>query len=335
MDNYILGKRDFDQIETVIKLSEAIEEVYAVLYQSEINNKEFNINSLLLALNLEKSKYKEFNLNLSKCVAWCNYLLEEKLCQNYIDIYKNLMELDYKDRVIMRVIKIVADIMYENKVKQATNSVKMQLEEKGYYIDDEIIKRYLCNDNMLEDAMLMDVLRAYLYFLQNCIEDEKYSDIKDYLISAKYNMSFLLHDIENLLVANDFKIPKDLYLNSKFVSDLLNFDDDHYNSHKNSYGKDLAFDNALDLLEITDREFNDKEGKICAVLRKCMINASLLLISDKDIENLNYYILTHIENHNMYYMNRKNSKYILSEVFDEARKNRDIPKVISLVKNKQ
>lgn len=335
MGKYELSNKDFDQIKTVIKIAESIEDIYKKLYVNEINNKEIDINKLVLACSLEKNKYEEFNLTMDRIIAWYDYLLC-KLPKNFVNNYEELMTLNYDNRVIIRVISNVVDIMYYNKVREYVSEIKEKIENIGYKLNkygENFIRIYLCNEDMLNDALNIDILKSYLYFLQNCIEDPKYEDIKDYLIAAKYNMSFTKKEIEKSLISTNFQISKDLYLNAKFVSDLLNFDDNYYNRHKNLYGQGIAFNNALNLLDITDKKFNDKEGKVCAILRKCMINAAFLLMSDKNIENLNYNISMHVKNYNMYYMNSKNSKYILSEVFDEARKNRDIPKVISLVKN--
>jgi len=294
MANYNLTKTDYNEINNLIKLTQLIDDLYVKLYELEINNKKETpeykkfIGYLNILLEKESNKYKEYNLTVSKCSGWVNYLLDDKLPESTQFDFKISLNQDYSYRAIKRILNRLLNIIESSKIYNDTisNDLKNDIGKRGIKLSEEAINHSVTSSVRMRKSLEFDIHNLYLSLLEGKINDGVYKSIKNDLIHSKYNFSFMNKDIEIGMVANNFKIDPTLYIGSKMVSQLQYIDESLYNFFKDSYGIKMLMEQIVELLKIEDEDYNNRNKLTTSILRQNLINAILLTISDEIINDI-------------------------------------------------
>ena len=152
------------------------------------------------------------------------------------------------------------------------------------------------DDNAIEDednrfrsiysACNIDLFLVYLSFLQDRIDDESLSSVKDGLIYMKYYNSFINLDLEESLIENKFEACKVNYANSYFVSNILLMDKNITEEEILDYYRDAIAVALVGLLNIVDLEYDNEDRMVDVISSECMLRASLSMLSNGQYEVL-------------------------------------------------
>lgn len=328
MKKYYLSGEDIGKINRLLENSKAIGILYDKLYELEINGKKDTseykkqIEFLKISIELEDRLYKKYNFSTEKKLVIIKYLIGYKFSKDYIEDEDSIMNQEYDEFFIRRVIR--------NLLGQVTQTNEGF---KELYLDenDERNMDYLMRSVKVLKELDEDMYNSYLLFLQENIDNEAYKCYKNDFIKAKYKLIFIYDKLENKMINNNFAISKDLYLSSKFISDLWNIDLDTYNFMKDDYCEQILSKQILDFLDVGDMDYNNRIKSVSAVLRMCYIRSCLLMMSDEKIDEVNYTFHDYIEDEeylNNHYNDKIGEKLIIS-CFKNIKKDRTKVKRLS------
>ena len=250
----------FDKI---LKLYSEINNIYHRLLQFEFDQKidgcEFAVllKSLKKNIDLEREMFSEFLEDYSDDYQWILNLLEHGMLeledyvvsrlQDYMSIHVNDILLD--------------DISFEEQMeKESTNRL------------DTFYRQ--CSKNLY---------LVYLSFLTDYINSFAFSSVKMPLLGFKYFNSIINHDIESVLVYNNFNVGKCNYVDVNFMSTGLGIDGKLSEEVRYMVYEDAVKSSVIELLSFNDSDYNDDYKKANVINCECMLRAGLLLLSD-DVE---------------------------------------------------
>ena len=268
----------------IININLHIKKIYDKLYEYEIkgeNNPE-KLNELIDNLNICNSVlnrcYKEGNLSISKCDELVNYISNKKSNSTEENMVFNKIIIDLDD---------IESILSAEGVIALNNEDYKHIKSLGYNNPIEFIRKVLSNKISIERALRTDVLSENLYFIEQLINNKNYKKYKDRLIYAKYSLCFISREIENLMINNSFKVPKEIYLSSKMVSEYLDSKDE-YEIYRKNYAEEIAYSAIEDILTVKDEEYNKDNIIVNSLIKQSLLRAALLLLDDKSINDINY-----------------------------------------------
>lgn len=293
---YKFTNDDIDKINELIKVTSSIDSIYNKLYDLEIKGKQESneykklLEYLSIMKEVEDKLYDEANLTFERCVAWTNYITMQ-LPQNFTEEYQSLINQDYDNRIFRRILaELKRNVVYN--YKNIKKLMPKEMLEFGKKISKENSENFLNNmihvNAEIKKAIDKDILNAYLLFVQEFIDNPKYDGIKTLLIKSKYNTYFINKESENEIINNKFVIPSELYINSKFIADINQFDLKMLKILKDDNAIRIAIPEISQLIEMTDIEYNNQKKAITSILRQCLLRSSFLLMSDLAIEEVNF-----------------------------------------------
>lgn len=340
MEKYILTKNDYEQIEKIIKTSLSIETLYKRLYALELDGKKdteeykINLDYLSIAKEVEEKEYSDFNLTEEKAKAWANYLLSDKLPSTFLQNVDSLVEQNYANITLRRILSNLINITEESVLKdQLPKELVDIMKLVGIDDADKVISDAAISCSELRRAFEVDLINAYLYILNEQIEkNNHFKESKECLMSAKYNAIFINREIENQMLFREFSIPELVYFTSKIIADKDNMKDDMYKHLRNEYGKVYSVKQISEMLEIGDLDYNNVSLATTSLLRQCLMRASFLLMSDDSISDVNYNFHEFIEDERYLKNHRydKISEQLIINCFNCIKKDRKNVDSVSL-----
>jgi len=340
MRNFSINKEDLEYIERLLKINTNINKIYSKLCTLEIEGKKSTeeytkqLEYLSIFIEEEEKLYNKPNITTTRLLSWAKFIFEQKRLNSF-DIKENLMNQNYDNKILTRVINTILSKItknYNNLVNLSNKELINIMTMFGMNItkklsNDDISKRIIIKNNIEND-----IYRAFLSLLQEQMETPNQKLFKNNLITAKYNTIFINRNIESHLLTNNFTININTYINSDIVSDLLQIEKELNTLSKNILGVTIANQEIYELLEISDIDYNDITKVTTSILRQCMLNASLLFISDdmiEEIKNIINEFIQDIEYENIH-PNNTISNILINNCFNTIKKNKEKMKTLSL-----
>lgn len=193
--------------------------------------------------------------------------------------------------------------IYEDDDEETVMELQMQIKAGKIYS--------VCNKN---------IFLVYLSFLEECISENE--RLKEKLLNFKYYNSFTCHDMENILINNDFSIGIENYVDLYLVARWLDI------SFK--LRDEIILDTCLNtiismvktILSINDEERCLDERLALSLNAECMLRACLAILSERDYKKIIKMISSQIDelsnNENVIGVNIVNS-YIDDRKKDKSR----------------
>lgn len=295
MDKLNFSKEELAKIEEFLKAATRINEIYNKLYHLEINGKkdseEYNklLKMLKEAINIENNIYINDNLTLQKCIKMIE-LLASAPNSTKISNINCIIEQNDSDIIVRRVINILTNKTLTNK-NYAQNLIPKemfeQLKNLGIPIESKQAYKNLNNDTKVQVAINNDITIVFLSILEDTITFKKYETYRNKLLKAKYDTVFTLKDIEEQIIENKFTIPTTVYINSRFINDLLQSEPQVYNMIKSIEVQTKASMHIIRLLNITDEDYKIENNNIASIIRQCYIRSLLTFMNDDEVYDLN------------------------------------------------
>ena len=342
MRNFSINKEDLEYIERLLRINANIDKVYTKLYTLEIedkkNTEEYTkqLEYLSIFIEEEEKLYNKPNTTSTRLLSWAKFLFEHKRLNSF-DVKENLMNQNYDNKILSRVINTILSKItknYYNLINLSNKELINIMTMFGMNItkklsNDDISKRIIIKNNIENDIYL-----SFLSLLQEQIETPNQKLFKYKLITAKYNTIFINRNIESHLLTNNFTINTNTYISSDIVSDLLQIDKQLNTLSKNILGVTIANQEIYELLEISDIDYNDITKVTISILRQCMLNASLLFISDDMIEEIKNIINEFIQDieYETIHPNNTISNILINNCFNNIKRNKEKMKMLSLKK---
>lgn len=346
MGKYILQKKDFEEIAALINVTTAISNDYKALYNLETNGKKDTeeykkvLDNLHMDIEFENKLYNEYyHLNYDKCYAWIEYLFENQMPKELKKDIESMMEQDYSNRVIIRILNTLINKMtedYQNIKKIIPEEVIELLKQLGMPNPDKLASQSAYSNIKIQESLEIDTLNAYLSILQEYIQKEDYRSFRNQLINSKYNITFINKEIEKGMLSNNFDIPETLYINSKMIADLHQVDSNIYDLLKDHYSIQISAKQISEIIEISDMDYSDQNKATTSILRQCLMRASFLLMSDDAISNVNYTFHEFIEGKEYLdrHPNDRISEQLIINCFRSIKKDKNKPNILSLTYRK-
>lgn len=151
---------------------------------------------------------------------------------------------------------------------------------KEYYIDEE--KKVKSDIKKLYDACSKNIYLVYLSYLQDYIDTTDNVFMREKLICLKYYDAFIRLDIGEILINNDFYIPKYNYVDLYLIADMLNFKENiSYDIIADAYIT-VFKEMMVELFSITDDMYNNYDIVVASKNIEFMFRTCLSLINDSN-----------------------------------------------------
>jgi len=275
--------------------------IYIELHELEINN---------------KNNGDRYNYLIS--------LLKKDLCREKRIFSLISMDENFNYDELYSLLEKCTDKPFNIRAEDYVTNEDININDMDVEFFSEIIKdiKY----SKLYSACSKNMYLIYLSFLQEYADSDSFNYLRDRILNYKYYNSFINHDIENILIESDFNIDKVSYVNLDVIADLLKIDD----------GNKIILDYCVDTIRITikqilsinDNDYSDDNMLILSINNQSMLRASLLLLNDKDYNNIKTSIFNEYvglcTNYN------KISLSIIKSIFDDRKKDMLRVKKISL-----
>ncbi len=336
-----LMDEDYKWLEKIIKISTSIEKLYKEIFVLEINGQKDsetykkNMDYLNISLEVESKIYENVTFNYLKYDELISYLTNQ-LPSNILDMPECIIERDYRERVIRRIIYNLLAQLQEIALKkykvELPDDILNFASQFGVFNLNQIANITIYFDNEIKKSLGKDFLTGYLIFLQEFINNDNFNDFQKDLIKSKYNVSFLNKHIESEFKNNNFQIPDVFYPNSSLVPDFSRINSNIYIDLKDSYSFRQAIYQISKLIETSNQDYQDYNQKLTSILRECLIRATFLFMSNEKLEDLNYQFHEYLESdeYRKKSLNNKISEEIIINCFNNIKKDRNKINILSL-----
>ena len=299
MEEYSLTSQDYNWLQQMIKNASSIETLYKRLFSLELSNQkdseEFktNMDYLKIAIEVENDLIKEEKLTYAKCDALMEYILNDRVPENFLTDSESLVTQDYRNRVLRRILGMLTRYMtsdYEAMRKDALPSFMADLLGRmGMPDPQNAINTAVYNSIEMKNALDQDIMNGFLCFLGEFTDSEKYKDQREALIATKYNVAYSNRDVEINMIASSFELPSTFYSNASFVAGITDTPDELLQTLKNTHGMREATQYMVSLIRMFDKDFEDNKHVVAGILRQCFLRSSFLLMDEEQLSALDYY----------------------------------------------
>lgn len=343
MEIYSITNKDIEFINILIELDTSIESIYEKLYCLEIkgkkNTKEYQelLNLLKEDIFMEKYIYDNEKLTYTRCKSLIKYIMFYKLPDDFLTDEESISLQStqiYDNKVLRRILKNLRIKLFFD-INCAKNIVPKELINSLKEVDEEA--EFLAFDGIhsgieITKAIEKDLYNSYLYFLNTFININRETAIEKDLIHSKYYLSFINSLIEDDMLSSNFDISDKLYIGSRLIADLNDINLNTYTELRNSQGKSSSITQLSQLIDIHDFEYCSNLGIVNSILCQCMLRASLLLMDDEAIMDVNSDLHDFLESDE--YLENHSSDHISQDIvidcFKKVKKDRNVTNTLSL-----
>lgn len=330
-------KEELTIIESFIKSSHNIKNIYEKLEQLDINNLKnsqeyiYLINKLKEEINVENNKYKNANLTTEQKIKIIELLASNPNSSRKDNIDTIINQQD-NDLITRRVFNILINQTITN-IDYTKNNIPTELLEfiKDYNlsINDNKINKEINNYTKIQLAISNDINLVFLSILQDNLNLWKYSQYKNNLLKSFYSTLFINKDIEEQLINNNFNIDNNVYISSKLINDLLNSNSTIYNIISSILVEPQLDSHISNLLKIKDTEYNYPSINIYSILTECYIRSLLTFLTNERVQYLKkqfHYLIINPA----YSKDNRNSQEIIINCFKNIKQDKSKKRIISL-----
>ena len=202
---------------------------------------------------------------------------------------------------------------------------------KAYYdrisqgvIKDKNAEEYFKKLEIISIALDNESLSLYLSFLEDEIEKAPDSEFKKELLLKKYDVLFSVKDVENKYIESNFKIPKDIYIDSYLYAKLYNIPKDIYDDIMKEYIQTHFIKQSSRLINMDDSKFIDSSSYVELIDILVNMKICFMYLSDQEIKTAK----EEIENALLTYSDRTIISTYVSNLFSEKNNIRSRHKVV-------
>lgn len=327
---YELKKSDYEEVERLLKVVNSIDILYDKLYKLEISNKKYTkeyektIKYLNDTLELETYMYNQILLSIDKTNAIIDYLCNDRMGEGFDESIDNLLMQRKYDKKISRVI-----VFLKKQTLKDDNEVRKLFREKDFYNNSTQFQRKTTIKEAKKEMKMFEILERetvikFLRILEEFIKDESYSSLKEQLLKAKYDVSFVYKTIEPEIIFNKFNIYKLLIFDTKLAIDSLNIKEREYRAFRYKYGSSVMYSEQEELLKIFDSDYKDLNIKLTGILRHSYLRASLLFLDKVSVTGFDEEFQDDITNLNHLRMYNSKSIYHIIKAFEKTDEDKKI-----------
>jgi len=330
-------KEELTIIESFIKSSHNIKNIYEKLEQLDINNLKnsqeyiYLINKLKQEINVENNKYKNANLTTEQKTKIIELLASNPNSSRKDNIDTIINQQD-NDLITRRVFNILINQTVTN-IDYTKNNIPTELLEfiNAYNIpiNDNKINKEINNYTQIQLAISNDINLVFLSILQDNLNLWKYSQYKNNLLKSFYSTIFINKNIEEQLINNNFNIDNNVYISSKLINDLLKSNSTIYNIISSILVEPQLDSHISNLLKIKDTEYNYPSINIYSILTECYIRSLLTFLTNERVQYLKkkFHYLTV---NPTYSKDNRNSQEIIINCFKNIKQDKSKKRIISL-----
>lgn len=340
MDISNFSKDELQKIENVLSTSKTISSIYDNLYILEINNQKDSENYKNLLKQLEDTIKIENQLLQDTCKTYeeCKKIFQLLFsAKGLLKLTNNecIIQQSYDDSFLRRTISIISEkIVLDNKFQKdiITPSLVTFLNDLGLNLSIEEIYNEINSNRQIQNNFINDMYLIIISILSEYISDNKYDKYKHNLIKTKYYISFINPNTETHMLKCRFNPLDERYITSSINAELLGISKIQYNIIKENEAKYNISIIMAELLNIKNKEYQDKKTNIEAIIRQCFIRALLTMMNEDTIYeiNQNFYNLINNPEYLIKHPNDTISENIIIDCFTKHKHDKTKKREISL-----
>ena len=318
---------DYQMIKELLEVTNSIKELYKRLYNLECEGKKEseeyrkNLEYLKIAIEVEDGIYDEFDI--LKVEKMYNFLLKQHEINEHF-ILKRIVN-NINDKFVINE-DWVLDLFPEELVDSVYESHNEKTEEELMQFASGFLEVY--------KSLNKDISEGVLVFLQEYINKNNSSDIKDELIKRKYNLLFTNKKLEASIILNDFNISNLIYSNTELISCYALINNETLKKIKDVFLADEITKEFLKILDGDELGYDIEDIRVYKIIKQCLLRAYFVLVDDEFLSELNYEFHNliedefYIKNHSEYQIGEE----IIINSFKCATKDKEKLSILSVSK---
>lgn len=278
IDAYVL-------IESLIKVSYAIENLYHKLYMLEIKglkkSEEYQkyLGYLEMSLEYEDEIYKESNLTAFKCQYLIDLIINRYINKKMTSDLESVLSRKYENAYFRRVINKL-----DTNMKNDYFGMKELIISDIFEIGENDDFDYIYFNNMIKQDMKNNYIERILLFLQEKIDKVNDIKLKNKLIRDKYFISFIFPNAERNLIKNKFNIENSVCDNTQVISFINGVNKEDYKEIRKEY---LEKETRKLFYKTSLKNVEERTRKERLILCECLIRALFMMMDEEQIDELN------------------------------------------------
>lgn len=263
--NYKLTDKDYKNMAKLVDSSRRVANLYQELYELELlgrkesDDYKTKLDYLKMTLNADKKHYQSLSLDQYRLYAKALAKGMPKGLENK-KLSGHFPELD-------RIISFLIIKTYYHPEFDAWASNQSE---------DTVMDR-------LYMSLEIERTNHFLIYLEEAMLDKSNQNLLPELLRKKYEVSYIVHTIEDELLLSGFEVRKFLTSDAKMTADMLEVDDNTFKAMKRDIGIEKAWISAMRLLSIKDYHHDDKKAMADLIIFKELTKSGLLFMDKADI----------------------------------------------------
>ncbi len=339
MEQINITKNDIEWLNELIKTTSSIDKLYERLAELEINNQKDSeeysklLEYLKISLEVEEELYSKENLTVTKCQNLTEYIAKHFFNDSFDEDIEYLITQDQRSRVMRRILSyFVKIIVYNDKayVEMVPESVKNFLESVGDSNAEDTISSAIYQNTEIYKSLNKDLFHIFVALIDEYSKIKTNSSIRDNLVRAKYQTSFINKEIEKEMLETDFETSETITISSPFVSLITDAGKELYDILRNRHCYDEASEQIARILDIENHDYADPEKRTSIILRQCYLRACLALLDEEKIETIDSIFHHLLEDKNYLKFSKLNSKSEMAVSFCLRKVNKDKERIAQI-----
>ncbi len=347
---YILTKNDYEDIRTLIIISNSIWENYQILANLEIAGKketadyQRTIEKLRSTIGIEPAIYSRLGTDFPKLSSIISYLESIGSSNLRRDRLEAIIEEQGANHLsIERILRKIDGSIYIN--KEMKQDMESAFSEKGLDGDEKFRQQFLkhleVGANVMNAYMTVqssieeDKYACCLSILKKLIESPFYKDVRQQLTMMKYRIAFICGNIEEMMLTQNFEILSQVYLQARCVAQIQK-QEEFITAMALTQSSVITIRRQTDILlsNYDNTVVSNKDKKAEALIRLCMLRASLLFLPSKGVFTENEIFHSTIDSRKYMQEHPQNSKIekMIMGAYHQYKRDQCIPIQVSFMK---
>ncbi len=346
---YVLTKPDYEDIRILTAVSESIWESYQALASLEITGKKETseyqrvMEELRSTMGMEPTLYGRLGNSFPKLSSIISYLRPMQNRDSKKDRLETILEGQNSNMVIERISKkIDSSLSIKDEMKQDIKSMigELELDENDEMVEQlskslEDGANFMNGYMAVAESMEVDKYACFLSGLKKMIESPFYRDVREELIMIKYRMAFVCGKIEEMMLRQNFEVLPQVYLQTNCIGQMEK--QGEFTTTMvlvKSSVQTIRKQTDMLLSDYDNTVLSNKDKKVEALVRVCMLRAGLMLLPGECVSSENERFHDTIDSSEYIQEHPQNSEIeeMIMRAYRQYKNDRSIPIQVSFVK---
>ncbi len=287
----MLNQTENQNIEQLIKITSSVDNLYKRLAELEISGQkeseeyEKNMEYLRITLEVEEQCYQDLKAN-NNLFDIIKYILNNKIPNPDIPDLENIVLGHTDNRVNVRILKKLQNmVQFTRENLLSMFHINLQ-SDVGKRFKETVSLDKVIAGIQTGNSIDIDCFNMFLSLVEESKIQENSETFKRKLSEVKYEVAFIVPDVEQNMINQNFVVKSSAALGSDVTAKIFGISNSEYQSKKLVFGAILFEKQITKLFELNDSDYENEDVFFSASLRQLLMRTSFLFMDDKIVKDM-------------------------------------------------